>query len=214
MIITSALLISICGVAIALVVRARSADMPRIQREARRAAAPRVTRVPTAPGASARQSVVVAPQSIGSASAPDVTGPTPALGSTAVEPAPRPQPAAAVRGERRHRTASSEPASARASTRAQPRRESTPPVLPLQPTREEVIAAMQRVAPAVGACFGNAHGKVQVAVTVLGTTGRVTTAKVKGQSGRVGSCIARAVRHARLPKFLKRKLAISYPFAR
>jgi hypothetical protein len=89
-----------------------------------------------------------------------------------------------------------------------------PTVLPLQPTRAQVIAAMRRVTPAVEACFGSAHGKAQVAITVLGTTGRVTTAKVTGQKGRIGSCIARAVRQARLPKFLKRKLEISYPFAR
>jgi hypothetical protein len=88
------------------------------------------------------------------------------------------------------------------------------PPLPLQPSRAQVIAAMQRVMPAVSACFGRRHGSAKVLVTVLGKTGRVTTARVSGQRGKIGSCIASAVRRARLPKFEQRKLEISYPFAR
>jgi hypothetical protein len=88
------------------------------------------------------------------------------------------------------------------------------PVLPLQPSRSQVIAAMQRVAPAVSVCFGRRYGSAKVLVTVLGETGRVTTARVTGQRGKIGSCIARAVRRARLPKFQQRKLEISYPFVR
>jgi hypothetical protein len=75
-----------------------------------------------------------------------------------------------------------------------------------------VIAAMQRVTPTVRACFGQRHGKATVLMTVIGKTGRVTTARVTGQRGAVGSCIARAVRRTRLPAFGQRKLQISYPF--
>ena len=71
---------------------------------------------------------------------------------------------------------------------------------------------MHRVSPAVKACFGGRRGKAEVLISVIGKSGRVTTAWVSGQRGKVGSCIARAVRRARFPKFQKRKLEIGYPF--
>ena len=92
-------------------------------------------------------------------------------------------------------------------------RELRRPPSPLQPSRGQVLAAMQRVTPAVHACFGQRHGTAKVLLTVIGKTGRVTTARVIGQRGAVGSCIARAVRRARLPAFGQRKLQISFPFA-
>ncbi len=85
--------------------------------------------------------------------------------------------------------------------------------LPPRPQRAQVIAAMQRVQPAVDACFGSAHGRLMADINVLGRTGRVTTARVNGLRGPIGSCVARAVRRARFPQFSDDSLTISYPFA-
>lgn len=86
--------------------------------------------------------------------------------------------------------------------------------LPQQPDRAQVIAAMAAVRPAVQACFGAAHGTATANVRILGSSGRVSTARVTGQAGGIGSCIARAVRQARFPKFAMQALTISYPFGR
>ena len=86
--------------------------------------------------------------------------------------------------------------------------------LPQTPGRDDVIAAMNRVQPAVAACGGGQHGTATVAIVVAGTTGRVTNATVSGQfSGTpVGSCIARAVRGATFPRFQRASFTVNYPF--
>lgn len=80
-----------------------------------------------------------------------------------------------------------------------------------KPSRGQVLAAMSRVQGRVEACFGGTHGVVTADLTVLGRTGRVTTAHVSGQSGPVGSCVARAVRKAKFPKFAAESITIRYP---
>jgi hypothetical protein len=86
--------------------------------------------------------------------------------------------------------------------------------VPQRLSREQVITAMNRVQPAVTACFGGTRGSAMAAITIIGRTGRVTTAQISGQGGAVGSCIARAVRGATFPRFADDSLTIRYPFAR
>jgi hypothetical protein len=86
--------------------------------------------------------------------------------------------------------------------------------LPDLPAREETLAAMRGVEAAVRACGAseNVSGTAEVAINVAGATGRVTSATVTGITGTVGSCIARAVRNARFPRFGRPNFSIKYPF--
>ncbi len=87
--------------------------------------------------------------------------------------------------------------------------------LPEAPTRDQVLAAMHGVEPAVQAC---AEGQTleassaTVSITVIGFTGKVSSVRVNGVGGSVGSCIARAVRGAGFPKFAKANFSINFPF--
>jgi len=73
---------------------------------------------------------------------------------------------------------------------------------------------MGSVAGAVSACGNGEHGTATVAVTVSGSTGRVTGANVTGQFAGtpIGSCIARAVRGASFPRFTRPTFTVNYPF--
>jgi hypothetical protein len=82
-----------------------------------------------------------------------------------------------------------------------------------QLSRAQVIATMQKVQSQVSACFRGTSGTAMADITIVGRTGRVTTAQVSGQNGAVGSCIARAVRGATFPTFKAETLSIRYPFA-
>lgn len=86
--------------------------------------------------------------------------------------------------------------------------------LPDSPSRDETLAAMRGVEAAVRACSANetVTGTAEVAINVAGGTGRVTSATVTGITGTVGSCIARAVRNARFPRFGKPTFSIKYPY--
>jgi len=81
-------------------------------------------------------------------------------------------------------------------------------------SRSQVQAGMRAVKPAVERCGKGTPGTAMVTVSIAGATGRVTNATVGGQFAgtSVGSCVARAVRRARFPKFKRSKLTISYPF--
>ena len=85
---------------------------------------------------------------------------------------------------------------------------------PETPGRSDVVSAMQGVTPAVQACGNGEHGQATVALTVSGSTGRVTGANVTGQFAGtpVGSCIARAVRGATFPHFTRPTFTVNYPF--
>jgi hypothetical protein len=76
------------------------------------------------------------------------------------------------------------------------------------------MAALSAVQPAVAACGGGEHGMVMTAITVSGSSGRVTNAVVSGQFAGtpVGSCIARAARAARFPRFRNAVFSVTYPF--
>jgi predicted Zn finger-like uncharacterized protein len=87
--------------------------------------------------------------------------------------------------------------------------------LPDSPSRQETLAAMRGVEPAVRACSTAAEpmtGTAEVAITIAGDTGRVTSATVTGITGNTGTCIARAVRAARFPHFNKPTFSIKYPY--
>ena len=47
---------------------------------------------------------------------------------------------------------------------------------------------------------------------VAGSTGRVTNAQVEGITGPAGSCIAKAVRKAKFPKFQQSTFKVKFPF--
>jgi len=73
---------------------------------------------------------------------------------------------------------------------------------------------MKSVSGAVRACGGGQHGTAKVAITFRGSTGRVQSAEVSGQfSGTpIASCVARAVRRAKVPPFSKDSFNVTYPF--
>lgn len=123
-------------------------------------------------------------------------------GSAAVQPTVQALPVTTVKREPAHRKA-----------RADRTDRASAPALPSELSRKQVVAAMRKITPAVNECFGDTHGKAMATFSVVGKTGRVVGARVTGQTGKVGSCIARAVRRARFPKFAGPRLKVSYPFA-
>lgn len=83
--------------------------------------------------------------------------------------------------------------------------------LPEKPTREDVMTALRAVQPAVSAC-GQGQGGVAMAAIVVGSSGRVQSVQVTQVPGPVASCVSRAVRGARFPKFSAPKFSVSFPF--
>ena len=84
--------------------------------------------------------------------------------------------------------------------------------LPKQPSKNEVLSAMNGVKDSVSACAKGQTGVAIVNVTVAGSTGRVTNAQVEGITGPAGSCIATAVRKAKFPKFEQSTFKVKFPF--
>jgi hypothetical protein len=86
--------------------------------------------------------------------------------------------------------------------------------LPEQPSRDDVVGAMRGIESTVQACGATdgVTGVAEVAITVSGTTGRVTNAVVSGITGPTGSCIAKAARAASFPKFSKPTFSVKYPY--
>jgi hypothetical protein len=138
------------------------------------------------------------------ARAPIAKEPAAVTGSATVQPTVQALPVASAKREPAHRGARAD-RTARASPPA--------PALPSELSREQVMAAMLKITPAVNECFGRTHGKVTATFSVVGKTGRVVGARVTGHAGKVGSCIARVVRRARFPKFAGHRLKVTYPFA-
>lgn len=92
---------------------------------------------------------------------------------------------------------------------------STDVALPEQPSRDQVRAALSTVQRATAACGVDQHGLAMTALTVSGSSGRVTRAVVSGQFAGtpVGSCVARAAREARFPPFRNASFSVSFPFS-
>ena len=87
-------------------------------------------------------------------------------------------------------------------------------VLPEMPTREQVQAGFEQVRPALQKCAADKHGVAKVNATIA-ASGRIAYALVGGafKGTPEGSCMARALRKARFPKFSRDKLKVSLPFA-
>lgn len=83
-----------------------------------------------------------------------------------------------------------------------------------RPSRNDVLQALNKVKSAVSACGGGQSGVATTAITVSGSNGRVTSANVSGPFAGtpVGSCVARAVRRARFPKFKQSTFSVTFPF--
>ncbi|MEM9189732.1 MAG: GYF domain-containing protein [Myxococcota bacterium] len=86
--------------------------------------------------------------------------------------------------------------------------------LPATPPRDAVARALRSVQGAVSRCGNGQHGVANTSVTVSGSTGRVTSARVSGQFAGtpVGSCVARAVRGARFPRFSRPTFSVTFPY--
>jgi hypothetical protein len=87
------------------------------------------------------------------------------------------------------------------------------PVLPAQPSRDQVTAALNSILPALQKCVGDRHDTADVTLTVR-PAGFVSYAVVAGAfaGSAEGSCIARAVKAAKFPAFSDPSLRINYPF--
>jgi hypothetical protein len=86
--------------------------------------------------------------------------------------------------------------------------------LPAQPSRGDVSSAMAAVNPAVRACAGGQSGTAAIRIVFAGS-GRVTTATVTSPpfaGTPAGSCMARAVKGARVPPFSNPTLTVTFPF--
>lgn len=78
------------------------------------------------------------------------------------------------------------------------------------PNRAQVMSAMNGVKDKVERCGDD--GVATAKITVKGSTGNVTNVSASGVSGSVKSCVERAVKSARFPKFKQATFSVSYPF--
>jgi hypothetical protein len=83
--------------------------------------------------------------------------------------------------------------------------------LPRTPSRDDVLKALRGVQPAVSACAQGQRGVAMADITV-GNSGRVKSVRVTQVTGPVASCIARAVRRAKFPRFSDPKFSVKFPF--
>lgn len=81
------------------------------------------------------------------------------------------------------------------------------------PDRQRIVAAMTALTPELRQCVGDEHGVADVTLTVR-APGVVSHALVEGAfaGSDKGSCIARALRTAKLPPFEEPVLRVAYPF--
>lgn len=82
-----------------------------------------------------------------------------------------------------------------------------------KPTREEVLAGFRAIRGAVGACVAGRHGVADVRARIA-SGGQVTYSVVNGDFAGTpaGTCIARAVRKARFPKFSGEPFEVGFPY--
>jgi hypothetical protein len=143
-----------------------------------------------------------------------VLSPVQALGAHAVPPKPSATPKRSVVRDDVTRTAST-----RRAKRRNPQRKPAPAAreraasrkLPAHPSRSAVLAAMRSVTPAARSCLSGS-AVAQAHITFKGETGKVMGASVKGVAGAAASCVASAVRAAKVPPFSKPQLEITFPF--
>ena len=86
---------------------------------------------------------------------------------------------------------------------------------PAGPTRDEVMAAMAAVTPALRACAEGQEGRVVNVRAVFRSNGRIATTNVESSSSHVSpsarSCMARAARAARVPSFELERFEVTFP---
>ena len=87
--------------------------------------------------------------------------------------------------------------------------------LPETPPRDAVLRGLRSVSGPVRACGGGQHGVANTTVVIAGSTGRVQSARVAGSFAGtpVGSCVARAVRGARFPRFSRSSFSVTFPYS-
>jgi hypothetical protein len=86
-------------------------------------------------------------------------------------------------------------------------------LLPAQPSRDQIKAAVENARTALQACAGNAHGTSTARINIVGN-GRVASALIEGAFAGTpqGSCMARALRATSFPAFASENLQVTYPF--
>jgi hypothetical protein len=91
--------------------------------------------------------------------------------------------------------------------------EVVPLALPAQPTREQIKLGLDGVRSMLQSCAASLHGTSTARVTIA-SAGRVASASIEGAFAGTpeGSCMARALRNAVVPRFSGPNLQVSYPF--
>ncbi|MBN1653676.1 MAG: DUF4339 domain-containing protein [Deltaproteobacteria bacterium] len=83
---------------------------------------------------------------------------------------------------------------------------------PEQPTRQDTLAALRKVTPAVKACRGGGGGVATAAITVEGSSGKVTQVTISGVDAEIHECMIKAISRASFPRFSKERFDIKFPF--
>jgi serine/threonine-protein kinase len=84
-------------------------------------------------------------------------------------------------------------------------------VPPEAPPRGAIVREMNRIAPIARACGRFVHGRVTLAFTVSGATGRASEVHAEGASPAVAQCLARAMASAQFPRFTRPTFHVTYP---
>ncbi len=185
------------------------------------AAAPKVQRTKLQPApVAAKVERAAAPVEQGANPTPAAELPAATKVAAAVDPARAALAAALSAAPAATAPIGSAPAAIAVATTDQPEQlapaadETAAVALPETPTREQVMAGFDAIRGQLDACAAGQHGIVHIDATVA-NSGRVSYAVLEGafQGSPEGSCMARAVRGARFPRFSQPSLKISYPVA-
>ncbi|MBN2718514.1 MAG: hypothetical protein JXX14_21905 [Deltaproteobacteria bacterium] len=87
--------------------------------------------------------------------------------------------------------------------------------IPMQPSEQDVRAAMKDVRPLIESCRFDTSGKLILKMTVSGASGKIISSEVIDDTFRGTStarCAVHAVQKAKLPVFQKSHIIIKYPF--
>jgi hypothetical protein len=100
------------------------------------------------------------------------------------------------------------------STTAQPAQRSGDEGLPDRLSASQVRAGVGSVTGAVQQCGQGQSGRLVAQMVIDGASGRVTSVTPTGELAGtpVASCVARALRGARFPRFRDSAMTVTYPF--
>ncbi|MCC6875290.1 MAG: zinc-ribbon domain-containing protein [Sandaracinaceae bacterium] len=143
--------------------------------------------------------------------------PRPAPIATAPRPRPRPieaRPVVEARPPVREPRPERDPVGELFEERPRPTPQPVVAQGPSTPSRGDIQSAMNSVMSAVRACGASGHGSAVVSVSFRGENGSVGDAQVSSTdlSPASQSCVARAVRGARVPAFRQASFRVTYPF--